>query len=162
MKLPITISLAMEAIMKTSVLTRLPIRIFALLSLASFLFSPIVPATAQSADSNWNPMFRPIQPPFPVEGFPAAPLPPNTYSPYVNDPFRQHYPATDLELRRNIRTRFLHDTVLHPFGIHLEVRDAVATLTGTVDTRQDRDRAELDAYAAGAVAVDNQLQVKAG
>jgi osmotically-inducible protein OsmY len=47
-----------------------------------------------------------------------------------------------------------------PFGIHLEVRDGVAILSGTVDTIQDMQRAELDAFAAGAVGVENNLNVR--
>jgi len=87
-------------------------------------------------------------------------LAPNAYSPYANNPFSRPWPANDLQLRRNIRIRFIQDSSLHPFGIHLEVREGVATLTGIADTAQDRERAELDAYAAGAVAVNNELQTR--
>jgi len=117
-------------------------------------------ARGQSLEERVFPTIRPVQPPFTSEGAPPVLLAPNAYSPYANNPFARPWPANDLELRRNIRMRFAQDSFLHPFGIHVEVREGMATLTGTADTIQDRDRAALDAYAAGAVNVDNELQVK--
>ena len=117
-------------------------------------------AKGQSFDFPSYPINRPVQPPFTSDGAPPLLLAPHAYSPYANNPFSRPWPANDLELRRNIRTRFTQDSFLHPFGIHVEVREGMVSLTGTADTLQDRDRAALDAYAAGAVAVDNQLQVK--
>ncbi len=117
-------------------------------------------ARGQSGVVDSYPILRPVQPPFTPDGAPPILLAPNAYSPYANDPFSRPWPANDLELRRNIRTRFGQDSFLHPFGIHVEVREGFVTLSGIADTVQDRDRAALDAYAAGAAAVDNQLQVQ--
>src|SRR5882724_7193081 len=117
---------------------------------------PLPSATGQSLEDRTYPIIRPVQPPFTAEGAPPLFLAPNAYSPYANNPFARPWPANDIELRRNIRTRFAQDSFLHPFGIHVEVREGMATLTGTADTLQDRDRAALDAYAAGAVNVDNE------
>jgi hypothetical protein len=115
---------------------------------------------SQPIESFDYPMLRPVQPPFTPYGAPPVGLEPNAYSPYANNPFRKQWPANDLELRRNIRTRFAQDSFLHPFGIHVEVREGTVTLTGTADTMQDKERSELDAFAAGAISVDNQLQTK--
>ena len=69
-------------------------------------------------------------------------------------------PYADFKLRQGIQYRFKADSFLRPFGIHVDVRNGVAILTGIADTLQDYMRAETDAYAAGAIAVDNRLGVR--
>src|SRR5262245_50702599 len=101
---------------------------------------------------------RPVQAPFTVEGALAPPVDPNASTIFLNERISKPW-QTDLELRRNIQGRLVHDTNLRPFRINVEARDGVVTLTGRVSTFQDRQRAEQDAYAARALVVQNRLEV---
>ena len=98
---------------------------------------------------------RPLQPPF-------VPEPPAIYPEYVQNNYVMVEPSpySDAELRKAIWNQLAGDSLLHKAGIHLEIRDGIAILTGTADTWQDYVRAAADAYAAGARAVDNRLRVK--
>ncbi len=93
---------------------------------------------------------RPMQPPF-------TPVPPA--SPVVRDAAEISMP-NDIVIQRYIHSIFTTDKLLRHFGIHVTVQDGVAIMTGTADSWQDYFRAEKDAFAAGAHAVDNRLGVR--
>ena len=109
------------------------------------------------------------QPPAVIPSVPVRPQEP-PFTPPVANPYPEsggnYYasvepsPTTDVELQRSVRNQFAADTLLRSFGIHVEVRNGIAILTGNADTWQDYTRAEADAYAAGAQAVNNQLRVQ--
>ena len=100
---------------------------------------------------------RPMVPPF-------TPVPPAVSPDYGQYAYFSAGPSpySDTELRRSIQNQMAADTFLRRFGIHVEVREGVAVLTGTADTWQDYMRAEADAYAAGVSVVDNRLRVRFG
>jgi len=116
-----------------------------------------------AVDAQW-PAFRPIQPPFPPDVYiPPPPLYGGVVQPLppaANNAAPGSRLYSDEDIRRNIQKVMAGDSFLHYFGIHVSVGNGVATLTGTADTWQDRARAEIDAYAGGAAAVDNRLQVR--
>ena len=66
----------------------------------------------------------------------------------------------DIAIQRNINSIFTTGKLLRHFGIFVTVQDGVAIMTGTADSWQDYFRAESDAFAAGAHAVDNRLAVR--
>jgi len=131
---------------------------FILLSAASVFLLTVSPAL--QAQLPLFPSFpvRPIQPPF------SPPIAMNPdYEQSYDAPVEVETPRfTDPVLQRSIQNQFRADKFLRPFGIHVAVRDGIVTLTGTADGWQDYFRAETDAYAAGALVVDNQLRVRFG
>lgn len=67
---------------------------------------------------------------------------------------------TDAEIAAAIEGELFWDADVDSWQVQAKVKDGKATLTGSVDTWFERVAAELNAYEAGAVAVDNQLEVK--
>ena len=65
----------------------------------------------------------------------------------------------DFALAERIRTRWFWSSALHNQDIEVLVEKGRATLTGTVDTWLDREKAAYDAYNVGARYVDNDLVV---
>jgi BON domain-containing protein len=71
-------------------------------------------------------------------------------------------PTMDADLQASIRAQLARDPLLRAVGIQVTVQNGVAILSGSTDTWQNYTRAEADAYAAGARAVDNRLRVLFG
>ena len=94
---------------------------------------------------------------------PGAPAP-NPFEP--PPPGANHYAGpirvyTDADIRQALWHDLASDSfIASPAGIHIQVRQGVAILTGWVNTRQELSRAETDAYAAGANDVINRLKVR--
>ncbi|MBC7449053.1 MAG: BON domain-containing protein [Hymenobacteraceae bacterium] len=65
----------------------------------------------------------------------------------------------DYALTERIRMRYFWSVGLHDQEVQVLVENGRATLTGTVDTWQDRKQAALDAYEVGARDVNNHLRV---
>jgi osmotically-inducible protein OsmY len=69
--------------------------------------------------------------------------------------------APDHQLEQRIRTHFYWSGRLHDQDIEVSVRHGRVTLTGTVDTWMDRRQAAAEAYACGALDVNNHLHLPA-
>jgi hypothetical protein len=87
------------------------------------------------------------------------------YYPYVNPPYGRYpyygpWPASDQDMRRNVRNELLNDGLLDPSNIRVIVSGHVVTLSGSVRFLAEYYRAWQDAYAAGAPRVLNQLRVR--
>jgi hyperosmotically inducible periplasmic protein len=67
--------------------------------------------------------------------------------------------VADHTLRERIETRVERDTALKTHDIKVSVEGGVATLTGTVSTRKQRERAAQLARVTGIARVDNQIVV---
>jgi osmotically-inducible protein OsmY len=67
-------------------------------------------------------------------------------------------PAADLALEQRIRLHFYWSALLHDQEIEVRVANGRATLTGTVDTWLERQRAAADARDCGARDVNNHLR----
>ncbi|GAB3847224.1 BON domain-containing protein [Hymenobacter terrigena] len=67
-------------------------------------------------------------------------------------------PAADLALEQRIRLHFYWSALLHDQEIEVHVANGRATLTGTVDTWLERQRAAADARECGARDVNNHLR----
>lgn len=65
----------------------------------------------------------------------------------------------DFALAERIRQRYFWSASLHNQDVEVSVQKGRVTLTGTVDTWPDHQQASVDAYAAGARDVDNELHV---
>ena len=65
----------------------------------------------------------------------------------------------DFTLAERIRQRYFWSASLHNRDVNVSGQKGRATSTGTVDTWPDHRQASLDAYAAGAREVDNDLHV---
>ncbi len=65
----------------------------------------------------------------------------------------------DVDVEENVQNTLAEDPFLFSGGIDVVVQHGDVILTGTVNTLAQRERAEADAYAAGARRVDNWLQV---
>ena len=85
---------------------------------------------------------------------------PNVDPPYGRYPYYGPWPATDQDIRRNVRNELLNDELLDASGIRVFVRNDVVTLSGWVRFAADYYRAAQDAYAAGARHVLNQLRLR--
>jgi len=117
----------------------------------------------EAAPAQWSGGFRPIRPPFPPDAYVPPPPPFGGVIPSVPPSALRNggpMPHSDADIRRAIQNTLAGDPFLHYFGIHVNVTNGVAILTGTADTWQDRPRAEIDCYAGGAAAVDDRLQVR--
>lgn len=75
-----------------------------------------------------------------------------------DDPTDLEGPATDLALEQRIRRHFYWSALLHDQEIEVRVDNGRATLTGTVDTWLERQRAAADARDCGARDVNNHLR----
>lgn len=83
------------------------------------------------------------------------------FGPYVPE---GHYAASsaaqsDRDIRQNIEREFSASPFVDADQVHVDVRDGKATLTGTVESWQERRAAGENALEGGAVSVDNQLKV---
>ena len=70
------------------------------------------------------------------------------------------WPYTDAEIRENVEDQLFGDTLLNSLDVEVDVRNGVATLSGTVKNWEDRRRAQTNAYQGGARLVINQLRVR--
>ena len=86
--------------------------------------------------------------------------PPMPVAPSANPDNQGTVPYSDREIRRNVENQFFGDSLVNAFDVDVDVRNGVVTLTGTVRNREDRRRAEMNAYEAGAKRVVNRLKVK--
>lgn len=83
-----------------------------------------------------------------------------TYRPSFAGKGPKGYTRSDDRLKDEISDRFMHDHDLDASEIEIEVRDGECTLTGTVDSRQSRFRAEqLADSIMGVRDVTNNLRV---
>jgi osmotically-inducible protein OsmY len=97
-----------------------------------------------------------------------------TYDPYVDDdwyiydhdwyayPNRHTTRETDWEIRDDIQDELFWSPFVDSGDVTVTVDDGVATLTGAVETWDERQAATENAYEGGAVAVDNDLTVEYG
>ncbi len=97
-----------------------------------------------------------------------------TYDPYVDDDWYIYdhdwyvYPnaytttETDWEIREEIQDELFWSPFVDSDDVTVTVDDGVATLTGEVETWDERQSATENAYEGGAVAVDNDLSVEYG
>jgi len=67
----------------------------------------------------------------------------------------------DKAIAKRIDKRISANATLRKFSIHTDVRNGVATLTGTVATEGDRQKAASLASVSGITRVDNQIAVDA-
>jgi osmotically-inducible protein OsmY len=67
---------------------------------------------------------------------------------------------TDAEIRKNIDTALLNDAATDSYEVKITVKDGIATLTGTVDSWQEKDLCEtVTKGVKGVTAVNNQITV---
>jgi osmotically-inducible protein OsmY len=97
-----------------------------------------------------------------------------TYDPYVDDDWYIYdydwyvYPnaytsaKTDWEIREDVQDELYWSPFVDSDKVTVTVDDGAATLTGVVDTWNERQAASENAYEGGAVAVDNDLSVHYG
>ncbi|OON69955.1 BON domain-containing protein [Hymenobacter sp. CRA2] len=70
-----------------------------------------------------------------------------------------HVPEPDAALAERIRSHFFWSARLHDQEINVQVRDGQVTLSGTADTRLDREQAAEEALLCGAREVRNHLHL---
>lgn len=70
--------------------------------------------------------------------------------------------ASDSKIEESIESRLYWSPFVDSDEVEVTVEDGVATLTGLVDTMQERQAAKNSAIEGGAIAVDNQLTVGHG
>jgi len=73
----------------------------------------------------------------------------------------QPAPTGDAQIGKQIESSFRHDPYLKNNDIDVRVKNGVATLSGLVDTRSERVRAETLARANGAAQVKDDLRIAA-
>lgn len=85
----------------------------------------------------------------------------NTYypSPYVYPDNYYRYPMTDNQIRDNIEDELWWSPQVNEYQVEVSVESGVATLTGTVDSWQEKNAAVENAYEGGADAVVDRLQI---
>jgi osmotically-inducible protein OsmY len=69
------------------------------------------------------------------------------------------YRHADYILEQRIRNHYYWSSLLHDQDINVMVQDGRVTLTGTVDTTLERKRAVEEAFACGALDINNHLHV---
>lgn len=69
---------------------------------------------------------------------------------------------SDWEIKEDIEDELYWSSFVDSDEVTVNVDDGEATLTGTVDTMDEREAAEKNAYDGGAVSVDNDLTVEYG
>lgn len=98
---------------------------------------------------------------------------PAFYSPYrdahvhaIEEPWTVYEPLATLRRDTNLREEIQSELWWSPFvtanAIEVVVDDGVATLTGKVQTRAERDAAIRNAFEGGALWVDNDLEIVEG
>lgn len=70
--------------------------------------------------------------------------------------------GSDWKIEKDIRDRIFWSPYVEGEDVNVEVEDGAAILTGTVDTWNERQAAERNAWKAGAASVDNNLTVNYG
>ncbi len=85
----------------------------------------------------------------------------NTYypSPYTSPDNYYTYSLNDPQIEQNIRDELWWSPFVTEDQVNVEVSNRVATLTGTVDSWDEREAATENAYEGGAFAVINRLDV---
>lgn len=66
----------------------------------------------------------------------------------------------DSAIKEDMDRAFLNDSATESWEIGVTVQDNIATLTGTVDSRAEMDKAIEQAYEGGAVWVRNELTIQ--
>lgn len=94
------------------------------------------------------------------------------YDPYVDDWYTYDYDwyetvevdtgKSDWEIREDIKDELFWSPFVDSDKVNVEVDNGEATLTGTVETWQERQAATENAFEGGAVTVDNDLNVEYG
>jgi osmotically-inducible protein OsmY len=67
---------------------------------------------------------------------------------------------SDWRIERSVRDRILWSPFVKLSDVDVVVEDGIATLTGSVETRAEREAAARAALQGGAAAVDNDLYVE--
>lgn len=93
-----------------------------------------------------------------------------TYDPYVDEYYLNDYDSyeldsvytaeTDAEIKEDVVDELYWSPYVNAEDVEVTVDDAVVTLTGTVDSWLERDKAAENAWEGGARWVDNDLTVK--
>ena len=86
----------------------------------------------------------------------------NSYypSPYTSSDSYYTYGLNDYQIEKNIRDELWWSPFVNEGQVTVEVSNKIATLTGTVDSWNERDAATENAYEGGAFAVINKLEVQ--
>ncbi len=86
----------------------------------------------------------------------------NSYypSPYIYPDNYYTYPLTDAQIKENIEDELWWSPFVNENEVKVEVESAVATLTGTVNSYEEKDAAVENAYEGGADAVVDRLEVQ--
>ena len=67
----------------------------------------------------------------------------------------------DVGIEAGVRAKFLEDSVVSPFSIHIISYEGEVTLTGSVDSAKAKRRAEKLAYSVkGVRKVNNHIKIK--
>lgn len=69
-------------------------------------------------------------------------------------------PMNDAEIERNIESQLWWSPFVNEYEVNVEVENGLATLTGVVETYEEKSAAAKNALEGGAVAVDNKLEVE--
>lgn len=84
--------------------------------------------------------------------------PAQIYSWYVREPVKNQ--KSDRQLREDVQTQLFWSPFIEDDDVRVEVNDGFVKLEGTVSTRTEREAAIENAYEAGAVWVENNLEVE--
>lgn len=84
----------------------------------------------------------------------------NSYYPSTYTSFAYTSPLTDWEIKSNIESELWWSPFVNRDEVNITVDNGVATLTGEVDTRGERQAAADNAFEGGAEAVVNNLEVE--
>lgn len=77
-----------------------------------------------------------------------------------DDVYRYGWPRSDAEIQDAIQERLAWNPYINAHQVKVQVKDGIASLTGVVDSRQERKAAGAMALNGGAVSVRNQLTVR--
>ena len=70
-------------------------------------------------------------------------------------------PVTDTAITTGVKAELAKDTSTSATAVHVTTKNGVVSLTGTVKSQAEKEKAEKDARAVkGVQSVDNQLEVK--
>jgi osmotically-inducible protein OsmY len=86
------------------------------------------------------------------------------YAPYweARDSAPSGVQGSDAQISKAIRRQLMWSPFVEAEEVNVDVQDGRAILTGAVDSLSERIQATSNAYAGGALAVDNRLRVESG
>jgi osmotically-inducible protein OsmY len=82
--------------------------------------------------------------------------------PYISPEGYYDYPATDAQIYDNIQSELFWSPFVNKDDVVVTVNQGVATLSGTVDSPQERSSAIENAYEGGATSVIDMMNVSTG